>query len=127
VPLFDTEVTEQLSVVIAKPRAGDAEQALGSAFTDTAEGAVIVGSWLSVTVTSCVAVFERPLASTAVHVTVVLPSAYGEEPLFVTDATEQLSPVVAEPSETDDEVQRPAFRHRRHRPPEPRSTDPGCP
>ena len=63
---------------------------------------------MSVIVTSCVAAFVLPWMSVTVHVTVVLPRAYGEVPLFTDVETPQLSPVVAEPRFTVEEVQRPA-------------------
>jgi len=62
-----------------------------------------VGFWLSITVTDWLAVAVRPEPSVTVHTTVDTPTAYGAEPLFDTDDTEQLSAVVAEPRAGDAE------------------------
>ena len=69
--------TAQLSAVTGVPNVTFAAAALhwpASTFTVTSAGAVIVGSMLSTTVTVCVAVTSLPLGSTAVHVTVVVPT-----------------------------------------------------
>jgi hypothetical protein len=96
---FVTLATEQLSAVVGVPRlAMIASHDAGSAFTFTAAGQVIVGFWVSVTVTICVQVAVKPLASVTVQMTVVEP--IGKVVLawsFVTLATEQLSAVVGEP------------------------------
>jgi hypothetical protein len=65
--------------------------------TVTLLGQVIVGGWLSLTVTVCwqVAVFPDP--SVTVHVTTVTPAGNCDGALLVTDATEQLSDVVGVP------------------------------
>ena len=65
----------QLSVATGVPKVTpDAVHKLLSVLTITSDGAEIVGFWLSVTVTSCVAVAEFPAASKTVHVTVVVPN-----------------------------------------------------
>jgi hypothetical protein len=72
--LFVTEATEQLSAVVGVPnKATAASQLAASAFTLIAAGQVMVGFCVSVTVTTCVQVAVKPLASVAVHVTVVAP------------------------------------------------------
>ena len=60
----------------------------------------ITGLVLSTTVTVCVAVFVFPDPSVTVQVTVVLPNEYVAGASLVTDATEQLSAVMALPNET---------------------------
>ena len=64
---------------------------------ETADGAVIVGLTLSITVTNCVAVVLFPEPSVTVHVTVVVPIGKEVGALFVTVATEQLSAVTGVP------------------------------
>jgi hypothetical protein len=72
--LLATEATEQLSAVVGVPNeATVASQEAASAFTLIAAGQVIVGFWVSVTVTTCEQVAVNPLASVTVHVTVVEP------------------------------------------------------
>jgi hypothetical protein len=69
-----TLATAQLSAVVGVPRlATMALHEAGSALTFTVGGQVIVGFWVSVTVTICVQVAVRPLASVTVQVTVVEP------------------------------------------------------
>ena len=107
--LFVTEATVQLSAVTGVPKATpEAVHKPKSAETVTFTGHTIVGSSLSVTVTVCVHVAAFPEPSTAVHVTVVTPSGNTAGALFVTEPIEQLSLVVADPSTTVEEVQRPA-------------------
>ena len=107
--LLVTLATEQLSAVVAVPRATpDAVHIPASELTLTAAGAVIVGFWLSVTVTICVAVAVLFDPSVTVQVTVVLPSGNVAGALLVTLATEQLSAVVGVPRATPDAVQMPA-------------------
>ena len=72
-------------------------QAPASTFTVTADGAVIVGSILSTTVTTCVDVAVFPLPSVTVQVTVVLPRGKLVGASFVVPATLQLSAVVGVP------------------------------
>jgi hypothetical protein len=98
---FIVVATEQLSAVVGVPSATpEAVQIPASALTETADGAVIVGFWLSVTVTICVAVAVFPEPSVTVQVTVVAPNGKLAGALFVVLATEQLSPVVGVPSDT---------------------------
>jgi len=59
---------------------------------------------LSITVTVCVHVAVLPEPSRTVHVTIVLPNGYISKPLFVTDATLQLSPVTGTPNVTPVDV-----------------------
>ena len=95
--LFVTLATEQLSAVTGVPKATfTAKQPL---FVEavTAAGAVIVGTILSVTVTTWVAVAVFPEPSTTVHVTVVLPNGKATGALLVTLATAQLSVVTGAP------------------------------
>jgi hypothetical protein len=73
--------------------------------TVTSAGAVIVGSTLSVTVTTWVAVAVLPLPSVTVQVTVVFPNGNAAGALFVVDATVQLSAVVGVPNTTPVAVQ----------------------
>jgi hypothetical protein len=96
-----TLATEQLSAVVGVPiEAKVALQDAGSALTFTAVGQVIVGYWVSVTVTICVQVAVRPLPSVTVHVTVVEPIGYVVLVWSLeTLATVQLSAVVGVPSE----------------------------
>src|SRR2546427_820041 len=61
---------------------------------------VIVGAWLSTTITCWVQVFWLPCTSVAVQTTKLVPTAYGALPLLTTVATAQLSPVVGVPSTT---------------------------
>ena len=104
--LLDTEAMLQLSSVTGFPRFRPvAEHVSLSAETVRSAGAVIVGSWSSVTVTTCSAVALFPLPSVTVHVTVVFPSGKVAGALFVTEATEQLSSVAGVPSCTFDAVQ----------------------
>lgn len=100
--------TEQLSPVVAVPRATPlAVQRPASALTVTLAGAVMLGAWLSVTVTVCEAVAVLPEASVAVQITVVVPS--GKVAGALLDAVaEQLSATVALPSDTPLAVQSPA-------------------
>jgi hypothetical protein len=58
------------------------------------------GATLSVTVTVCVHVAVLPEPSVMVQVTVVFPNGYTNKPLFVTEATWQLSLVVGVPKVT---------------------------
>ena len=102
-PSFVVDETAQLSDVVAEPSERAAEQRPASEFTEMSEGAVIVGFWLSITVTDWFAVAVRPEPSVTVQTTDVTPTAYGAEPLFDTDDTEQLSDVVAEPRAGDAE------------------------
>ena len=70
-----TVATPQLSAVTGVPSATfDALHLPLSAFTVTAIGAVMVGFWLSVTVTVWVAVDLLPFTSVTVQVTVVVPT-----------------------------------------------------
>ena len=60
-------------------------------------GAVIVGAWVSTTVTNWVSVAVLPEPSVTVQVTVVLPNGNVAGASLSTLATEQLSSVRAEP------------------------------
>jgi len=100
--------TEQLSEVVGVPRATPlAVQSPASGFTATSAGAVMLGAWLSTTVTVCVAVAVLPDASVAVQITVVAPSGNVAGALLEAVA-EQLSATVAVPSDTPLAVQSPA-------------------
>lgn len=68
--------TPQLSPVVGVPSVTpEAVQRPASVLAVTVAGQVIVGAWLSVTVTVCVQVAVRPLTSVTVQVTVLLPDA----------------------------------------------------
>ena len=66
----------------------------------TGDGAVTTGAVVSVTITTCVAVFVLPFASVTVHNTFVVPIGKVAGALFVTLDTEQLSPVAGVPNAT---------------------------
>ena len=66
----------------------------------TDDGAVTTGEVVSVTITTCVAVLVLPFASVTVHNTFVVPIGNVAGALFVTLATEQLSPVAGVPNAT---------------------------
>ena len=68
--------------------------------TTTSEGAIILGSTVSLTVTVCVVVALFPLASVTVHVTVVVPNKNIAGALLVTVAIVQLSVVTGVPKRT---------------------------
>jgi len=106
--LFNVDETEQLSAVTGVPRAGAAVQIPAPVETLTPAGAVIVGFWLSATMTSCAAEAVRPCTSVVVHVTVFEPSAYVAVPLFTVPEMAQLSAVTGVPRATPDAVQMPA-------------------
>ena len=95
--LLVTEATEQLSPVVGVPKANPVAVQAVLVVVTIAAGAVIVGTTLSLTVINCVAVAEFPAPSVTVQVTVVFPSGKVAGALFVTEATEQLSPVVGVP------------------------------
>jgi hypothetical protein len=96
--LLVTEATEQLSPVTGVPKtipvAVQPEVVVVTIFA----GAVMVGSVVSTTVTTCVAVLIFPEPSVTVQVTVVFPNGKVVGASFVTEATEQLSPVTGVPS-----------------------------
>src|SRR5438034_486524 len=81
-------------------------QAPSSASTVTSAGQVIVGGWLSTTVTVCWQVFELPFMSTTVHVTVVLPTGNDDGASLLVPAIPQLSEVTGVPRATPEAVQR---------------------
>jgi hypothetical protein len=66
-----------------------------SAFAESVAPTEIVGSWSSMTVKVCVAVAVRDEASVTVKVRVKEPTLREAPKSFVTEATEQLSPVTA--------------------------------
>src|SRR5689334_10724116 len=73
--LLLTEATPQLSEAMGVPSTmREAKHEPRSAFTITSAGQVMVGSSISRIVTVKVQVFELPLASTAVLVTMVVPT-----------------------------------------------------
>ena len=71
--MFVTVAIPQLSAVTGVPRLTVAKQTPGSVLTTIAAGQVIVGSWVSLTVTVKVHVEVRPEASVAVYVTGAVP------------------------------------------------------
>ena len=74
-PLLVTVATEQLSAVTGEPRTTPvATQEPAFAATETFTGHAIVGSCVSITVTTCVQVAVFPDPSATVQVTVVLPN-----------------------------------------------------
>ena len=90
--LLFTLATEQLSAVVGVPKATPvATHVPAPTFTLTAEGQVIVGLMLSVTVTIWSQVAVLPLPSVTVQVTVVFPIGKLAGALLFTLATEQLS------------------------------------
>ena len=103
--LLDTEATEQLSEVVGVPNETPVAVQAVLVLADTAAGAVMEGSTLSITVTTWVAVAVLPDPSVTVQVTVALPNGNAEGALLVTEATEQLSEVVGVPNETPVAVQ----------------------
>ena len=101
VPSLPELTPGQLSLIVAEPKLTPvAEQVPASVDTLTADGHVITGASLSVTVTVCVHVAVLPDASVAVHVTVVDPSAYGSVPSLLELTPGQLSLIVAVPKLT---------------------------
>ena len=99
--LFVTDATPQLSAVTGVPKVTPvAEHKPGAALTFTVEGHVMVGSWLSATVTSWLQVAVFPFTSVTVHFTTVFPSGKEAGALFVTDAMPQLSAVTGVPKLT---------------------------
>src|ERR1043166_6440573 len=93
--------TPQLSAVAGVPRATLViVQPLRLAFVVTLAGQVIVGGSVSRTVPICEHVLLRPLVSTTVQCTVVVPTGNCVGVSLVTLATPQLSPVMGVPSET---------------------------
>jgi hypothetical protein len=104
--LFTTLATEQLSAVVGVPNDTPVAVQPKSVVMFTGAGQVIVGTTLSVTVTTWVQVAELPLPSVTVQVTVVAPNVYVADIWsFTTLATEQLSTVVGVPNETPVAVQ----------------------
>src|SRR5436309_6102895 len=99
--LLVTLATAQLSAVFGAPIATFVPSHWpGSLLTTTAAGALMVGFWVSLTVTSWLAVAVLPLASVTVQVTVVAPVAKWVGALLVTLAPAQLSAVLGVPSAT---------------------------
>ena len=72
----------------------------GVTVTVISNGAVIVGTVLSFTVTVCVAVAMFPALSVTVQVTVVVPNGNTVGALLLTEATLQLSEVIGVPNVT---------------------------
>ena len=96
-------VVAQLSAVTGVPRTTSVlaiPHIPGAEFTLTGAGHVIVGFWLSITVTCCSQVDWLPLTSVTVHVTVVVPTANVVGASFVNVAVAQLSAVTGMPSTT---------------------------
>lgn len=106
--LFVVPCKPQLSLVVGVPSVTpDAAHKPVVVFTETVAGQVIVGFWLSVTVTVWLHVAVRLFTSVTVQITVVFPEVKVVGALWVVLCTPQLSPVVGVPSETPDAVQRP--------------------
>ena len=104
-----TLLTEQLSVVTGVPKlTAVAVHEPRSVFTLTFDGHMMVGFWLSVTVTFCVQVAVLPEPSVTVQVTTVVPPGKAAGALLVTLATVQLSEATGVPNETLLAVQEPA-------------------
>ena len=100
----------QLSLAVGLPRTTPvAKQAPTFAFTVTSLGQVIVGCWLSVTMTRCWQVAVFPLLSVAVQVTRFVPTANCAGALLVTAIVPQLSLAVGLPKTTPVAKQAPAF------------------
>src|SRR5207247_508344 len=96
--LFVTVVGPQLSPVTGVPRfTFVAAHCPLLAVTVTNGGHVIVGGWLSVTITVCTQFAVLPLASRTVHVTRFVPTGKLCGALFVTVVGPQLSPVTGVP------------------------------
>lgn len=69
--------TEQLSDVVGMPSVATiALHEAGVTFTLMADGQLILGFWVSITVTIWVQVAVKPLASVTIQVTVVEPVGY---------------------------------------------------
>ena len=90
-------VTEQLSAIVGFGIITLAVQLPAPIFCEIFAEQLIVGFALSVTVTNCVAVAVFPELSVTVQVTGVFPNGKAAGALLVTQATEQLSPVVGVP------------------------------
>ncbi len=103
--MFVTVATEQLSAVVAVPRATPVAVQAVLVVVVILAGAEIVGFTLSVTVTVWLAVALFPAASVTVQITVVVPNGKATGALFFTEATEQLSLVVGVPRATPVAVQ----------------------
>lgn len=103
--LFVTVTPVQLSLVTGVPRLTPVAVQPLLVLATTFAGQEIAGGMLSVTVTVWVQVAVFPLASVAVHVTVVTPFGKAESALLVTVATEQLSLAVGVPKLTPVAVQ----------------------
>src|SRR5213593_3895531 len=85
----------QLSLMLGAPSdTALATHLPASVLTVTATGAVMVGFWVSLTVTSWLAVAVLPLASVTVQVTVVAPAGNWVGALLVTHATAQCPALV---------------------------------
>src|SRR5438034_5547419 len=92
-PLLTTVATAQLSLVLdGVPRLTlVALHWPRSAFTMTVAGQVMLGGWLSTTMTCWVQVLWLLCMSVTVQTTRLVPTAYGSVPLLTTVATPQLS------------------------------------
>jgi hypothetical protein len=98
--LFATDDTLQLSPVTGLPKTTLIAVQPALAETVTSAGQVIVGAWVSVTVTLCEQVAVFPLVSTAVQITVVTPLLNCADALLLTVCIPQLSLVLGVPSAT---------------------------
>src|SRR5438876_6946217 len=91
-----TVPTPQLSPAIGVPRLTlVALQKPGSALTVTAAGQLMLGAWLSTTITVWVQLLELPLTSVTVQSTALVPTGYGSRTALSSVLTPQLSLVLA--------------------------------
>src|SRR5439155_21091661 len=88
-----TVLTAQLSLVLSgTPNATSlALHSPGSVLTVTLAGQLIVGGWLSTTITFCVQLPVLPEPSVTVHTTVFVPTGYEDAVVLTTVATPQLT------------------------------------
>src|SRR5882672_10660893 len=108
--LLVTVTAPQLSLAVGLPKTTPvAKQTPTFALTVTSVGQVIVGSWLSVTITRCWQVAMLPLLSVAVQVTRFVPTANCAGALLVTVTLPQLSLAVGLPKTTPVAKQAPTF------------------
>src|SRR5882672_10338519 len=108
--LLVTVTVPQLSLAVGLPRTTPvAKQVPAFALTVTSAGQVIVGGWLSRTITRCWHVAVFPLLSVAVQVTTLVPAANCAGALLVTVTVPQLSLAVGLPNATPVAKQVPEF------------------
>src|SRR6266446_6923999 len=91
-PSLTTVLTPQLSPLIGVPSTTlVALHWPRSALTVTAAGQLMLGAWLSTTITCWVQLPELPCTSVTVQTTALVPTGYGSLPSLTTVLTPQLS------------------------------------